>query len=54
MEIIQETLNDVPSWGKPTIEKVIKAGGITPTNGVIDLTHSMLRIYVSLDKMQKL
>ncbi|MDD4390332.1 MAG: M23 family metallopeptidase [Eubacteriales bacterium] len=54
MEKTYKTLDDVPAWGKATIEKVIRAGGITPANGNIDLTHSMLRIYVSLDKMQKL
>lgn len=54
METTYKTLKDIPAWGKSTIEKVIKAGGITPTNGNINLTHTMLRIYVSLDKMKKL
>jgi murein DD-endopeptidase MepM/ murein hydrolase activator NlpD len=54
METTYKTLKDVPAWGKATVEKVIKAGGITPTNGNIDLTHTMLRIYVSLDKMGRL
>ena len=61
-EKVYRTLDDVPEWGewgKKTIEKVIKKGGVTPTENStvtinddeINLTHSMLRIYVSLDKM---
>lgn len=57
-----KTLNDVPSWGKETMKKLIKAGGITPTENdtttinddEINITHSMLRIYVSFDKMGRL
>lgn len=54
-----KTLDEVPAWGKKTVEKIIKKGGITPTENStatisddeINLTHSMLRIYVSMDKM---
>ncbi len=57
-----KTLNDVPSWGKATVKKLIEKGGITPTENntpqidddEINITHSMLRIYVSLDKIGRL
>lgn len=58
-EKVYQTLNDVPDWGKEAVQKVIKNKGITPTENStatiddddINLTHSMLRIYVSLNKM---
>ncbi|MDD4390577.1 MAG: M23 family metallopeptidase [Eubacteriales bacterium] len=54
MEKTYKTLDDVPSWGKATMSKLIERGGITPDKDEINITHSMLRIYVSLDKMGKL
>lgn len=50
-ETIYKTLSDVPSWGKATVEKLIANGGLTPSNGEINLTHTMLRVFVALDKM---
>lgn len=62
MEKTYKTLNDIPSWGKAAMEKVLAKGGIIPVanttatinDDTIDITHSMLRIYVSLDRMGKL
>lgn len=59
-EKVYKTLDEVPSWGKETVKKIIARGGITPTENStatinddeINLTHSMLRIYVSMDKMK--
>jgi hypothetical protein len=61
-EPVYKTLDEVPDWGKNTVEKIIKKGGVTPTENStatinddeINLTLSMLRIYVSFDKMGKL
>lgn len=48
-------LADVPQWGREAIEKVIEKGGLAPEpNGNINLTESMLRIYVGLYRMGRI
>ena len=45
-------LEDVPEWGKPTIEKLIKAGALQgDENADLNLSHDMLRIFVIDDRM---
>lgn len=48
-------ITDVPAWGQDAIKKVIAEGGLIPDEqGDINLTESMLRIYVGLYRMGKL
>lgn len=43
--------SQVPIWGKATIEKLVKLDLLKgDENGNLDLSHDMLRIYVSLDR----
>lgn len=48
-------LADVPVWGQDAIKKVIAEGGLAPDEqGDINLTESMLRVYVGLYRMGKI
>lgn len=48
-------ITDVPAWGQDAIKKVIAEGGLIPDEqGDINLTESMLRIYVGLYRMGRL
>lgn len=51
-----QTLEDVPSWYKPTIEKLVKDGVLEGTDdkGAINVSRDMCRIFTILDRMGKL
>ena len=50
-DIMYKTINDVPSWGKSTVQKLLDKGYLTGTSdGVINLTESMLRMMVINDR----
>ena len=50
-EIMYKTINDVPSWGKATVQKLLDKKYLTGTaDGVINLTESMLRMMVINDR----
>lgn len=44
-------LEDVPLWGKPTVEKLLKRGAITGDGKGIDLPYETLRLLVINDRM---
>lgn len=44
-------LNDVPSWYKPTIEKLVKRGFINGTgNGELNISEDVCRTLTIIDK----
>lgn len=48
---IYRNLDDVPLWGKPTVEKLLKSQAITGDGKGIDLPYETLRILVINDRM---
>lgn len=48
---IYRNLGDVPLWGKPTVEKLIKRGAINGDGKGIDLPYETLRLLVINDRM---
>lgn len=45
------TLDEIPDWGKPTVEKLMKLDLLKgDENGNLDLSHDMLRIFVIEDR----
>lgn len=47
-----ETINDVPDWGRDTVEKLIVRGALAGSgDGLINLSEDMLRILVINDRM---
>ena len=57
---VYRTIDVIPSWAKPSIQKFIDKGILTgtgvPINGktVYDITDDQLRMFVVLDKMNLL
>lgn len=54
-DIMYKTINDVPEWGKKTVQKLMNAGYLTGTSttsgtSAINLTESMLRMMVINDR----
>ena len=50
-KIMYNTINDVPEWGKPTIEKLIKKGFLNgDAEGKLNLSMDMLRVLVINDR----
>lgn len=48
---IYKTLNDIPSWAKETVEKLIAHGSLKgDANGELNLDHNMLRVLVINDR----
>lgn len=53
--IYYETRDDVPEYYLPTIDKLIKTGGLKGTgNGVLHLSDDMCRVFTVLDRLGKL
>ena len=51
-EMIYNTIEEVPKWAKPTIEKLVKKKALVGNEkGELMLTYAMLRIYVSHDSL---
>jgi len=51
-EMIYNTIEEVPKWAKPTIEKLVKKKALVGNEkGELMLTYTMLRIYVSHDSL---
>ena len=47
-----DSINDVPDWGKATVEKLIAKGALAGDSaGKLDLSHDMLRIFVINDRL---
>lgn len=48
--VIYQTLEEVPAWAKPTVEKLLKKGYLTGTGQGLGLEHNMLRVLVINDR----
>ena len=44
------TLEEIPDWGKPTVQKLLDAGLLAGDGQSLDLSLDMLRILVILDR----
>ncbi|MDO5785596.1 MAG: hypothetical protein Q4P20_11095 [Eubacteriales bacterium] len=54
-DMIYKTINDVPEWYRPTIEKLLDDGSITGTgNGELNLSDDVCRTLAILDRRGKL
>lgn len=50
-----KTINDIPDWGKKTVEKLIEKKALSGTgSGELNMSYDMLRIMVVLDRLGKL
>lgn len=49
-----QTLSEIPSWGRGVIEALIKSGALEGTDGKLNLSEDMLRIFVILNRLGKL
>ena len=45
-----QTIDDIPEWGKPTINKLIAKGIIAGVSGGLDMSLDMLRLLVWNDR----
>lgn len=53
--IYYHTLDEIPDWGKPTVERLLNADAIRgDENGDLDLSRDMVRLLVILDRLNKL
>ncbi len=50
-KMIYQRIEDVPEWGKSTIQKLVDADALQGTEDGLGLTEEMLRIFVVLDRM---
>lgn len=48
--VVFNNVNEVPEWGRPTIEKLIKAGQLQGSADGLNLSMDMLRTFVILDR----
>ena len=48
-EVRYNNINEVPEWGKATINKLIANGSFADANN-LDLSEDMLRVFVILDR----
>ena len=48
-----QTVEALPKWGQPTIQKLVTAGAFADPN-LLNLSEDMLRVFVVLDRMGKL
>lgn len=49
--VYYETLNDIPEWGLPTIEKLIDHNAIQGDGSGLHLSYELVRVLVILDRM---
>lgn len=47
-----KTLEDVPAWGKPTVEKLVASGALLGDGTGLNLSYDLLRTLVLLDRQQ--
>lgn len=45
------TVEELPTWAKPTIEKLVKSGALSGTDKGLDLTEDMIRTLVLTERM---
>lgn len=48
---IYERLEDVPEWGRPTVEKLVAAGVIQGDGKALNISYDLLRVLVILDRL---
>ena len=52
MEKVYKTMAEVPKWYRNAAQDMVELGGITPgTDGTINLSEDMARVYTSLEKI---
>lgn len=51
-EYVYHSIEEVPTWGKPTMNKLISSGAFKGEEGDLKLSESMLRIFVVLDRQK--
>lgn len=49
-EKIYATIEDVPEWGKPTVQKLLAKGILNGTRASLDITYTLLRLLVINDR----
>lgn len=49
--LLYRTLQDIPTWGHDTVEKLINSGALNGSNGELNLTYDQLRILVINDRL---
>jgi hypothetical protein len=49
-EKIYATIEDVPEWGKPTVQKLLAKGILNGTGASLDITYTLLRLLVINDR----
>lgn len=47
-----QTLEDVPEWGRPAVEKLVAAGVLLGDETGLNLSRDMVRMLVILDRLQ--
>ena len=50
-EPVYKEIEDVPSWGRPTVEKLVKSGALQGDDSGLNLPYTMLRILAIHDRM---
>ena len=48
--VVYKTIDDLPDYAKPTIQKLIDHGSLKGTEDGLNLPHESMRIYVTLDR----
>lgn len=48
---VYNTIDEVPSWGKSTVEKLINKGALTGDENGLNISYTMLRMLVINDRM---
>ena len=52
-QTIYRTLNDIPEWGKSSVEECIRENVIVPDNdGSINISHDLLRAIMIIDRKE--
>ena len=51
IELRYNTIDEIPDWGKPTIQKLIDKGALKGTGEGFDISADMLRMFVINDRM---
>ena len=53
---VYKTINEVPAWAKPTIQKLIKMEALkgTDDNGTLNIDETYVRVMVTLDRLGKI
>jgi N-acetyl-anhydromuramyl-L-alanine amidase AmpD len=50
-EMRYNTIDEIPEWGKPTIQKLVTLGALKGTGDGFNISEDMLRMFVINDRM---